>query len=393
MRFSIIFLFVIVGISFCQNLSYAQDSTIVDFKKAINELNKLRQDLQKQNEKTESLLDESERNFELASKIIDWSSMFFATLVVVLGIAGWIGARRFKQIDETGKEMAILLEDMKDELSKMQQLKNENQKAIDDLKMKFERERKALTEIIHYMNQGENAYEKGEMEKAIEIYTKIIKLKPDSAEAHYMLGNAYSANGDQISAIDHFEKAVELRTDYYEAFNNLGRALRRYGDWDASIKHIAKALEINPKFVTAIINLGHAYLRKGDLTKAVSWYQKSIDMSPDDPLPHLCLGRIAYLQGEIEKAIKLYNVARTKIEKRESEGKIRHWDVYHLGEIFLVLSNIENAESYHKKAFAMNSAKETLRAMKYNLDLLKSSPIPPANIDKFVKLFDEKLGQ
>ena len=36
--------------------------------------------------------------------------MYFAILVVFLGIAGWIGAKRFKQIDETGQKMKYFLD-------------------------------------------------------------------------------------------------------------------------------------------------------------------------------------------------------------------------------------------------------------------------------------------
>jgi hypothetical protein len=169
-------LFILSGMLFCQHVSFAQDSTIGNRQPLITELNNLKQELQNQNEKTQLLLAQSERNFELASKIIDWSAMFFATLVIFLGIAGWIGARRFKQIDEAGKEMAITLEQMKAELRKMQQIRNESQVSIDELKVRFERERKELMEIIHYMNQGEDAYESGEMKNAIKIYSRVISL-------------------------------------------------------------------------------------------------------------------------------------------------------------------------------------------------------------------------
>lgn len=386
-------LFIISGMLFYQHVSFAQDSTIVNHQSLVTELNNLNQELRNQNEKTQLLLAQSERNFELASKIIDWSSMFFATLVIFLGIAGWIGARRFRQIDETGKEMALTLEQMKAELLKMQQLRNESQVSIDELKVRFERERKELMEIIHYMNQGEDAYESGEMKNAIKIYSRIISLKPDSPEAHYMLGTTYSANGDYIHAIEHFKKAIDLRPTYYEAFYGLGRTYRRYGDFDLSIKSLEKALEFNPEFIGATTSLGHTYLRKGETSKAIYWYEKSIEIDPSFSLPYLCLARIAYKQGEIEKALKFYNTAKEKIDRIESEGKLRYWQTYHLGEISLVLGDSNLAQSYYSRAFAMNAAKETLKAMKYNLELLKSSHSPPNDVDKFIRFFDDKLAR
>jgi tetratricopeptide (TPR) repeat protein len=391
MKYATLLSLVISAIVFSQHSSNAQDSTAVNPKTSITELNNLKQELRNQNEKTQLLLAQSERNFELASKIIDWSAMFFATLVIFLGIAGWIGARRFKQIDEAGKEMSATLELMKVELLKMQQLRNENQKAIEELKAKFERDRKELMEVIYYMNQGENAYESGELKNAIKIYTKVINLKPDSPEAQYMLGTTYSANSDYPKAIEHLKQAIELRPNYYEAFYSLGRTYRRYGDLDLSIKCLEKALELNPEYTGATTNLGHTYLRKRELSKAIYWYEKSIEIDPDASLPYLCLARIAYQQGEIEKAITLYKTAKEKIDKIESEGKLRYWQVYHLGEMCLVFGDAKEAESYYNRAFAMNAAKETLRSMKYNLDLLKASPSPPKDIDSFIKFFDDKL--
>lgn len=393
MKLCIFLSLIIFTIFFYQRLCYSQDSTSVNIKNSIAELNQLKQDIQNQNEKTRLLLNESERNFELASKIIDWSAMFFATLVVFLGVAGWIGARRFKQIDETGKEMATLLEKMKSELQQMQRLRDENQRAIDELKERIEKERKEFMEVIYHMSQGENAFEKGELEEAIKAYTKVITLKFDSPEAHFMLGNTYSANGDYDDAIRHLKKAIELKPNYYEAFYNLGRTYRRYGDHDLSIEYLKKSLEFNPKYVNSTTNIGHAYLRKGEPAKAKEWYQKSIAIDPNAPLAYIGLARIAYLQSEIEKALEQYNIAKEKIEGKINRRRFRYWDIYHLAEIHLVLNKIQQAESYYNQAFAMNAAKETLRAIKYDLELLKSSANPPTDIDKFIKIFNEKLGQ
>lgn len=75
--------------------------------------------------------------------------------------------------------------------------------------------------------------------------------------------------------------------------------------------------------------------------------KKSIEIDPNFSLPYLCLARIAYKQGEIEKAIKLYGTAKEKIDRIESEGKLRYWQTYHLGEIYLVLGDINLAQSYY----------------------------------------------
>lgn len=381
-------------LSFGQDTSHVnlQDSVTTNIQKTARELNQLKKELERQTEKTQSFLTQSERNFELAGKIIDWSAMFFAVLIVVLGIAGWIGARRFKQIDETAREMAELLEKMKNELQGMQDLRKENQIAINEFKIGIEKDRKEIIETLYYMNEGDLAYEQGEIERAIESYNKVIALNPKSPEANYMLGNAYSANGEYEKAITYLKKAIELKPDYFEAYYNLGRTYRRSGDFDLAIDSLKKSMEINSKFVPTIENLGHTYFEKGEIEKAIEWYQKTLSIDSNHATAYMSIARIYYQKGETEKALKYYIIAKEKLEQILSEGRYRHWHVYRLGEVYLVLNDFEKAMAYYEKAFGMNSAQATLRAIMKNLNLLKFSPTPPKDIDKIIKFYENKLA-
>ena len=63
-----------------------------------------------------------------------------------------------------------------------------------------------------------------------------LALKPDYAEAHNNLGNAYHERGVLGEAETNYRRAVQLRPDYIEALNNLGNVLRIQG-------RMAEALE------------------------------------------------------------------------------------------------------------------------------------------------------
>ncbi len=366
------------------------DTTVGDNQYIVN---KLREDLLKQNVRTKSLLTQSEKNFELASKIIDWSAMFFAMLVVFLGIAGWIGARRFKQIDQTSKEMVNLLEEMREELRRMENLRTENQQSMEEVKRGIEKDRKDVLELIYYMIRGDIAYEKGEIDKAIDAYSKIISINQNSPEANYMLGNCYSANGDNKNGIEYLTKATNLKSDYYEAYYNLGRVYRRKGDHELAIKNLEKSIEIKPNFVKAIENLGHTYSRMGDNNKALECYNRSIAFDPDHAVSYMSIAFLYHRQGEIEKAINYCKIAKEKIEKKIQQDKYRYWDIYHMGQIHLVLDEPEKAETFFRQATSMNSAKATLQVFLKSLETLKSSPTPPNSIDKFIKYFKSKLAE
>ena len=56
--------------------------------------------------------------------------------------------------------------------------------------------------------------------KAIELYKRVIKLKPDYAEAYNNMGVAYKENSDFSAAIESYRKAISLKPGLVEAYNN-----------------------------------------------------------------------------------------------------------------------------------------------------------------------------
>lgn len=368
--------------------SYAQDTTST---KINSEQEPLTLELIEKYQKMQlSLLRESERNFELAGKIIDYSALFFSLLVVFLGIAGWIGARRFRQIDHTSNEMKILLEKMQKELEQMQKIKDDNLAAIEDLKRKIENESKSFMEVIYLMRQGEILYEQGQLDEAINIYKKIINIKPNSPETYFMLGVSYSLNSDPSNAIHFLKKAIDLNPNYDEAFYELGKAFRRKGDLDLSIEYLNKSLEINPKQVRAIANIAYSYLKLNKFQEALNWYKKSTVVDPNYPLSYMGIALINSTLGNMTESLRYYDLAQELLELMLNEGTLRFWDTYHLGETYLISDRYTDAENYYRRALSMNAANETLHSILFRLELLKSSPKPPKGINKIIRLLTEK---
>jgi Flp pilus assembly protein TadD len=57
--------------------------------------------------------------------------------------------------------------------------------------------------------------------EAIIEYNAALRLKPDDAEAHNNLGNAYVKRNRFDEAVNEFMTALELKPDFAEAHNNL----------------------------------------------------------------------------------------------------------------------------------------------------------------------------
>jgi Flp pilus assembly protein TadD len=61
-----------------------------------------------------------------------------------------------------------------------------------------------------------------------------VKLKPDYAEAHYMLGTALKQKGDLDKAEAALRTAIRLAPDNPGPYNTLGQLLRQKGDMEGS---------------------------------------------------------------------------------------------------------------------------------------------------------------
>ena len=72
--------------------------------------------------------------------------------------------------------------------------------------------------------QGVELNKKGDLEKAVEAYTRAIALKPDVAAIYYVRGRTYRQMDQLDNAIVDFSRAISLKPDYAEAYNDRGIA-------------------------------------------------------------------------------------------------------------------------------------------------------------------------
>lgn len=71
---------------------------------------------------------------------------------------------------------------------------------------------------------------KGKLEVAIAELQEAIRLQPDDAKAHYALGWALDAEGDQSAALDALRQACLLdpaNSDYRNDYDRILRAISR----------------------------------------------------------------------------------------------------------------------------------------------------------------------
>jgi tetratricopeptide (TPR) repeat protein len=126
-------------------------------------------------------------------------------------------------------------------------------------------------------------FETGQIDKAIEHYSRSLQLNPVSAATHYNIGIAYAARGRRDDAIAQFEEAIRLDPDYAQAHNNAGALLQLQGKVADALAHYRKAVALRPDNVEARSNLGQLLSATGDARAAVDQFRAALALRADDP--------------------------------------------------------------------------------------------------------------
>lgn len=153
---------------------------------------------------------------------------------------------------------------------------------------------------MYYVYQGDKAYQKFQLQKAIDFYNKGLEYYPEHYSAQYNLGNIYVAYEDYYSAADAYQKAIQYNKNYTLARMNLGIiSAEKLGDFDGAIEQYNKIIGSRHFILTipfvfnnknseyknrglAYYNMGVAYREKsiyrGNHYKDANMYlQKAID--------------------------------------------------------------------------------------------------------------------
>ncbi len=125
------------------------------------------------------------------------------------------------------------------------------------------------------------AHKKGKMEKAVQIYSGILRKYPDHADANYLLGVAAFDRGLKADAIAMIERAIAAEPDNASYYGKLGEILTLLGKTAEADEAYEKAAELAPGDVR--FHLGRAQIleRNGETDAALTQYRNIIDRWDD----------------------------------------------------------------------------------------------------------------
>ncbi len=176
-----------------------------------------------------------------------------------------------------------------------------------------------VPELRSIWDEAKGHIERGEYDKAIEIYKYVIVRYTDNTIAieyanayigdiylttrqhldlaekhlkkaatadpinphyHYLLGFTYSVQEHWVKAVSAFLEAINLDPDNGEYERGLGWAMFNRGNRAEGITHLYRALELSPSNKNAMTDLATTLLMLGSVEKAREYGEKALRIDP-----------------------------------------------------------------------------------------------------------------
>jgi len=182
----------------------------------------------------------------------------------------------------------------------------------------------------------------GKWDPALELWSKLVRLRPWDLEARYQLGATYWQLGDakkaehqleQVTARapDHLEarrvlvlihasrsdtarlvselEAIAIRApDDLEVKSDLATAYGALGKWDKAVAALEQIADKRPNDLALLVRIGDAHKKTGNVERALEWYQRAGKLAPESSLPGFAMAQAMYDAGRLAEAIRIYTL-------------------------------------------------------------------------------------
>jgi tetratricopeptide (TPR) repeat protein len=147
-------------------------------------------------------------------------------------------------------------------------------------------------------------------QQAVDEYDAGLKIYDKDAEVYYNLGVSYFSMGNVNKALEIYSKALQLRPAYTMALNNVGVIYFNAKKYDDALGYFLKAVRADSTFSDALGNVGAVYHNKGSYQQAIYYYEKAVRLNPGNRNIISNMSKAYNAVGNTERANYYLHLAR-----------------------------------------------------------------------------------
>ena len=179
------------------------------------------------------------------------------------------------------------------------------------------------TGVKNAINRAQSLMQNDEIEEAVELLKKAIEEHPHSLPALFLLGRAYTDQGEYAAAEEVLKSAVKLDPDSSGTYFRLGVAQSRQRRYEEAAKSFRLAVEKQPDFSAAYYQLALCLLNIQDLPGANEAIRGAIHANANFADAHRVLGSILADEGKIEEAmVELQTALKLDPDNRQAKERL-----------------------------------------------------------------------
>jgi Flp pilus assembly protein TadD len=165
--------------------------------------------------------------------------------------------------------------------------------------------------VTQTMTAGQAALERGDLEKAVAVFSDIARQFPDLGAAHAALGTALLSAERFVEAEPALRRASQLAPASPHLHNQLGVALFRLGNLSEAESAFRQARQAAPDDVQSLLNLTELYRSQQQYVEATDAIKEALKSHADQPDVLVTFGTLSLELGDTGAAA----VALRRLEK------------------------------------------------------------------------------
>jgi len=119
----------------------------------------------------------------------------------------------------------------------------------------------------------------GDRAGGIEQMKKVLELDPNNADTLNYIGYSYAEEGINLDeALDMIQKALKISPDSGYIIDSLGWVYYRKGQYDKALDSLEKAFSLKSDDPTIAEHLGDVYFKKNEYQRSIEMYEKALSL-------------------------------------------------------------------------------------------------------------------
>ena len=169
-------------------------------------------------------------------------------------------------------------------------------------------------QLQEVFDQGQQALGAGQLEAAEAAFLKVLTQGGRVAFVYNNLGVVYLQRGDNKRAVAQFREAIRLQPDYAAPHVLMGSTLLAMGKFPEAARELETAVKLQPQDPLVRLQLAKAYRREEDFPRVIEQFQALQQLEPQEPeyiyqagkayleLSAWCYQQIVHLQPDSARA-------------------------------------------------------------------------------------------